>query len=72
MLFFDPVVNRGALESVELDVIKPKHICSHCFKPITGKVHREGMRYYDEYCWQLRYILGFGEDVPENNKNQKG
>ena len=32
-------------------------ICSHCHKEIRGKIYNLGNRFFDEYCWSLRYIL---------------
>ena len=32
-------------------------ICAHCYKPIKGKYFQSGENYYDEYCWQFKFII---------------
>jgi hypothetical protein len=51
-----------ALETVVISERRPYLkktglLCSHCHKEIRGKLYNSGMKFYDEYCWSLRYIL---------------
>ena len=32
-------------------------ICAHCYRPIKGKYFQSGKNYYDEYCWQFRFVI---------------
>jgi hypothetical protein len=50
------------LEEASLDDNRPYlkktgMICSHCHKEIRGKMFNLGNRFFDEYCWSLRFIL---------------
>jgi hypothetical protein len=58
-VLFDPVLN-SAVSADELVVgIFGQQImtCSHCHMPIKGRFHRSGEEYYDDYCWQFKYVI---------------
>jgi hypothetical protein len=57
-LFFpDPVVDSIVLDEPMPYLKRTGLICSHCHKEIRGKLFNLGTKFYDEYCFSLRYIL---------------
>ena len=40
-------------------------LCSHCHLEIVGNVHQLGNRYFDSYCWQLRFVIDLSEGEEE-------
>jgi hypothetical protein len=60
-MFFDPVLNSSLVED-EILLIDPQSysqpmICAHCYRGIKGKYYQSGNNYYDEYCWQFRFVI---------------
>ena len=60
-MLFDPVLNSACSEEESIlyepgSLNKPL-ICSHCYQPIKGKFFQSGENYYDEYCWQFRFVV---------------
>ena len=59
-MLFDPVLN-SAFESEEVQVNPESRsqplVCSHCNQPIKGKYHQSEKNFYDEYCWQFKYVI---------------
>lgn len=57
-LFFpDPVIESSILEEPVIYLKRTGLFCSHCNKEIRGKIHNLGPKFYDDYCWSLRFIL---------------
>jgi hypothetical protein len=60
-MIFDPVLDSIILgegdEQILLDLSNQPIICAHCYRPIKGKYHQSGNNYYDEYCWQFRFVI---------------
>jgi hypothetical protein len=60
-MIFDPIIDTEILFETEPEVIRDLFsqpiICSHCYKPIKGKYYQSGKDYYDEFCWQFRYVI---------------
>lgn len=61
-LFPDPVLNNIPFIDTKEDPKGTGIICSHCHKEIRGRVHQWGIHSYDTYCWNLRFILGTGDE----------
>jgi len=59
-MLFDPVLNSvlndDALMIQEGPFVKSL-VCAHCYKPIKGKYFQSGENYYDEYCWQFKFVI---------------
>ena len=59
-MLFDPVLNTIYTdEEVQLEpggFNKPL-LCAHCYRPIKGKYFQSGKNYYDEFCWQFRFVI---------------
>lgn len=70
-LLFDPILTSFVEEEfTDLAETKKKTdlICSHCYQPILGKVYRIEDHYFDEYCFSLRYSLGY--EVPKRREHE--
>ena len=60
-MLFDPVLNSACSEEESIlyepgSMNKPL-ICSHCYRPIKGKYFQSGENFYDEYCWQFKFVI---------------
>ncbi|MEA3558015.1 MAG: hypothetical protein U9R75_02055 [Candidatus Thermoplasmatota archaeon] len=62
MFFPDPILDISTYLDMKNDPKGTGIICSHCQKEIKGKIHRWGAYSYDTYCWNLRFILGSGDE----------
>ena len=60
-MFFDPILNSSLYEDeiiyVDHQIYSLPMICAHCYRPIKGKYFQSGKDYYDEYCWQFRFVI---------------
>ena len=60
-MLFDPVLNSvfAAEDEVLVDpaTFTQPLICAHCYRAIKGKYFQSGKNYYDEYCWQFRFVI---------------
>lgn len=57
-LFFpDKTLDRHVLTDRRPYLKRTGIICSHCHKEIRGKFYNIGNKFFDQYCWSLRYIL---------------
>ena len=57
MFFPDPVLESQVFLKPQPYLKRTGLICSHCHKDIRGKLHNIGNKFYDDYCYSLRYIL---------------
>ena len=57
MFFPDPVLESHSTDEPRPYLKRTGLICSHCHKEIRGRFHNLGNKFYDEYCFSLRYIL---------------
>jgi hypothetical protein len=58
-MLFDPILNEsisGSDTMVRTETLQPM-FCSHCNMPIKGKFHQSGENYYDDYCWQFKFVI---------------
>lgn len=74
-MLFDPVLNQ--LVNMEMgfydEGLKDSGlVCSHCFQRILGKVHRIGNDCFDDYCYSMRYSLGYEEPKKRIDNFQYG
>ncbi len=42
---------------IQRDLFSQPLICAHCYRPIKGKLFQSGNNFYDEYCWQFRFVI---------------
>lgn len=42
---------------IEQDAFSQPLICAHCYRPIKGKFFQSGKNFYDEFCWQFRFVI---------------
>jgi hypothetical protein len=56
MLFPELVFESQAQEIAFENDERTDKRCSHCHRRIYGRVHQQGNKYFDAYCWQFRYI----------------
>ncbi len=60
-MLFDPILNMELSDDDEILkdplFLSQPLICSHCHIPIKGKYYQSGKDYYDEYCWQFRFVI---------------
>jgi hypothetical protein len=60
-MLFDPVLNSSifSVEDSEIirDLLSQPLICAHCYRPIRGKFFQSGKNYYDDFCWQFRFVI---------------
>lgn len=68
MLFPDIIFSSQVMDIAEEYTQVSDKRCSHCHRKIVGRVHQIGNRYYDDYCWQFRFI---NEGSIENNEKFK-
>jgi hypothetical protein len=81
-MLFDPILDIMIHEFTEFELVvedtdettfklSQSIACAHCYRPIVGKFHRDGDKYYDDYCWQFRYVIGTSlsktRDHPEHH-----
>lgn len=67
-MFPDPVLVAAIPLDME-EIEGPTGIvCSYCHKEIRGKVHNHNSRSYDSYCWNLRFILGIGDEEKQKKE----
>ncbi|MFO8050155.1 MAG: hypothetical protein R6V01_00445 [Thermoplasmatota archaeon] len=62
MLFPDPFMDVSTLMDARRGPKGSGILCSHCHREIKGKVYQWGIHSYDTYCWNLRFILGAGDE----------
>jgi hypothetical protein len=59
-MLFDPILNSVLSEDIEgseyQHLGKPL-VCAHCYRPIKGRLHQSGENFYDEYCWQFKFVI---------------
>ena len=71
MFFPDPFLSDRAMEVLD-EVEEISNIrCSHCYMKIKGKVYKDGLKYFDGYCYSLRYILKYTENEIEVMKDDR-
>jgi hypothetical protein len=59
-MLFDPVLNSLNTDSelqMEPGGLNKPLRCAHCYMPIKGRYHQSGKDFYDDYCWQFRYVI---------------
>ena len=58
---FDPVLDNSVIYDDEIlsdpEFFSQPLICAHCYRPIRGKYFQSGKNYYDEFCWQFRFVV---------------
>ena len=59
-MLFDPVINSAFSDDIRIfdvgSLSKPL-VCSHCHKPIKSRLYQSGENFYDEYCWQFKFVI---------------
>ncbi|MDG6226018.1 MAG: hypothetical protein QCI82_10975 [Candidatus Thermoplasmatota archaeon] len=68
MLFPDLVLGSQAIDIAHEFIQISDKRCSHCHRKIIGNVHQLGNRYYDDYCWQFRFINDNSDDKTDRIK----
>ncbi|MCK5773362.1 MAG: hypothetical protein KAH57_06195 [Thermoplasmata archaeon] len=71
MFFPDPFLDDRAMEILDEAEEISDFRCSHCYMRIRGKVYRDGLKYFDGYCYSLRYILKYKENEIEANMDDR-
>jgi hypothetical protein len=60
-MLFDPVLNSSIFSVEDSEIIRDLSsqplICAHCYRPIRGKFFQSGKNYYDDFCWQFRFVI---------------
>ncbi len=60
-MIFDPVLDSTVSveedETILRDIFNQPILCAHCYRAIKGKYFQSGKNYYDEYCWQFRFVV---------------
>ena len=59
-MLFDPVLDKVYTEDeflVEPGGFNKPLMCAHCYRPIKGRYYQSGKNYYDEFCWQFRFVI---------------
>lgn len=60
-MLFDPILNSELVEEEEMQfepgTTNQPLICAHCHRLIKGKYFQSGKNYYDEFCWQFRFVI---------------
>jgi len=52
-----PVLNWALLTEEKPRLKSRLPLCSHCHRPIKGKVYQIGELQFDEFCYSLRFSL---------------
>jgi hypothetical protein len=71
LFFQDPILETHVLSDRRPILKRTGILCSHCHKEIRGKLHNLGNRFYDDYCWSLRYILEAQESEMERYQEMR-
>ena len=59
-MLFDPILNlviSDEDEDVVVNYLGKPLMCSHCYRPIKGTLHQSGENFYDEHCWQFKFVI---------------
>jgi hypothetical protein len=68
LFFLDPVLEQRILTERRPYLKRTGMLCSHCHKEIRGRLYNLGNKFFDEYCWSLRYILEAQESEMERTQ----
>ena len=71
-MIFDPIlqslIDEDLANIVTTTPFTRRLLCNHCYRRIEGKIHQDGNKYYDAYCWSMRAVLE-NNDTRVNSKN---
>lgn len=69
LIFPDPILELANESGIEEAEKGTGIICSHCHCEIKGRVYQCNNQYFDQYCWNLRFILQMGDEEEQRKKD---